>query len=83
MRGVALVALGTLVALRRGGGGDPLGKTAAVERGRIERLVVASGTIEPEDDLAWGAGRGLLGWKRGGAIREPGRAGAAPATRVA
>jgi multidrug efflux pump subunit AcrA (membrane-fusion protein) len=34
-----------------GGGSDDPGPTAAVERGRIERIVVATGTVEPEKDL--------------------------------
>lgn len=45
----ALVAVGALVLLlqsRRQG--EDIGATATVERGRIERIVIASGTIEPE-----------------------------------
>ncbi len=34
-----------------GGDSDDAGPTATVERGRIERIVVASGTIEPERDV--------------------------------
>ena len=44
---VALLAV--LTAVRWRGGGDPIGPTVRVERGSIERIVVASGTIEPEN----------------------------------
>jgi len=41
-----------LAALAACGGGDPgPAPTATVERGRIERIVVASGTIEPEREV--------------------------------
>jgi HlyD family secretion protein len=47
-----LVGVASLLAVGCSGGGslDP-GPTAAVERGRIERIVVATGTIEPEKEL--------------------------------
>jgi HlyD family secretion protein len=49
-RPLALVgALGVLAC--GGGGADSLGPTARVERGRIERRVVATGTIEPEKEV--------------------------------
>jgi HlyD family secretion protein len=48
--GAAVAALaGAIVATVRWRGRDaPIGPTATVERGTIERIVVASGTIEPE-----------------------------------
>ena len=48
--GVAVAALASaIVATVRWRGRDaPIGPTATVERGTIERIVVASGTIEPE-----------------------------------
>ncbi len=48
------ILIGFLLAGLAGcGGGDPddAGPTATVERGRIERIVVATGTIEPELDV--------------------------------
>ncbi|MBI1818317.1 MAG: efflux RND transporter periplasmic adaptor subunit [Deltaproteobacteria bacterium] len=45
---VVLALIGALVVARVRGRGPEIGKTATVERGTIERVVVASGTIEPE-----------------------------------
>ena len=44
----AAVLLGVTTAVRWRHGDDPIGPTVRVERGSIERIVVASGTIEPE-----------------------------------
>jgi HlyD family secretion protein len=46
---VAALAIAIAAAVRWRGGEEPVGPTATVERGAIERIVVASGTIEPED----------------------------------
>lgn len=46
--GVAAAAVAAFAVIRLRGGGDDIGPTATVERGPIERIVVASGTIEPE-----------------------------------
>ncbi|MBI4517690.1 MAG: efflux RND transporter periplasmic adaptor subunit [Deltaproteobacteria bacterium] len=45
---LVLAGLGGVALLRLGGRGPELGKTALVTRAAIERIVVASGTIEPE-----------------------------------
>ena len=45
---LAAVAVAAVPALRLRRGGDEVGPTARVERADIERIVVASGTIEPE-----------------------------------
>jgi HlyD family secretion protein len=52
-RGFLSLALAGALALPAcgSGGADPLGPTAKVERGRIERRVVATGTIEPEKEV--------------------------------
>ncbi len=46
---VAALAIAIAAAVRWRAGEEPMGPTATVERGAIERIVVASGTIEPED----------------------------------
>ena len=48
LRGLLAAAL---LALGCGGGDEELGPTAKVEKGRLERLVVATGTIEPIKEL--------------------------------
>ena len=45
---VAILAIAAVVAVRWRGREEPIGPTATVERAAIERIVVASGTIEPE-----------------------------------
>jgi RND family efflux transporter MFP subunit len=51
-RARALAALGAALVVACGGDGDlPLGATARAERAAIERLVVATGTIEPEREV--------------------------------
>src|SRR5262245_23757196 len=45
---VALAGLGAALAACRGAAPPDIGKTAKAERAAIERLVVATGTIEPE-----------------------------------
>ena len=45
---VATLAIAIVVTVRWRGREEPIGPTATVERGAIERIVVASGTIEPE-----------------------------------
>jgi len=45
---VAILAIAAVVAVRWRGREEPIGPTATVERAGIERIVVASGTIEPE-----------------------------------
>jgi putative ABC transport system ATP-binding protein len=47
--GVVAVAIAAFVGVRLRGGDGDVGPTVKVERGSIERIVVASGTIEPED----------------------------------
>ncbi|HVM95579.1 MAG TPA: efflux RND transporter periplasmic adaptor subunit [Candidatus Acidoferrales bacterium] len=46
---LGLLALAAVIALRWRRVDPQIGPTATVKRGRIERIVVASGTIEPED----------------------------------
>jgi HlyD family secretion protein len=46
---VAALAIAIVATLRWRGREQPIGPTASIERGTIERIVVASGTIEPED----------------------------------
>ena len=51
-RPLATALVGALALLACGRGGpEPLGTTAKVEQGRIERRVVATGTIEPEKEV--------------------------------
>jgi HlyD family secretion protein len=46
--GAAVLALIVFIAIRSAGRAPQIGPTAIVKRGQIERIVVASGTIEPE-----------------------------------
>jgi HlyD family secretion protein len=46
--GALLLGAAVLLFVRSRGGEEGFGPTATVQRGRIERIVVASGTIEPE-----------------------------------
>jgi HlyD family secretion protein len=46
--GALLLGLAVLLFIRSRGDEEPVGSTTTVRRGRIERIVVASGTIEPE-----------------------------------
>lgn len=48
---LALAGITLALASCSGGNAAPLGPTARVERGRIERRVVATGTIEPEKEV--------------------------------
>jgi len=45
---LVVLAVGVLAAIRFGGSEPEIGETVRVERGPLERVVVASGTIEPE-----------------------------------
>jgi HlyD family secretion protein len=46
---IGAAVVGVIAATRVGRHAPEIGRTAAVERGAIERIVVASGTIEPEN----------------------------------
>jgi len=47
--GALALAVAVLLIVRSRGQRDEIGATAKAERGRIERVVIASGTIEPEE----------------------------------